>query len=107
MLGRWLLWALAIITVMWTAYDVLFSEHGYRVYHQEKLQLQQLRQQLEDLQLQQQRLAKQILKLRHDPKALEELVHRELGYVYPDELMMIMPEKQSQQGKPDAARKSE
>jgi len=27
------------------------------------------------------------------------LVHRELGYVYPDEYMVIMPEERSEEGK--------
>ena len=76
-----------------------FSEHGYRVYHQEQLQLQQMQLQLKSLQQQRERLAKQILELRHNPKALEDLVHRELGYVYPDELMMIMPDEHMQQHK--------
>lgn len=51
-----------------------------------------MRGELEGLKLERERLAKDILRLRNDPKALEELVHRELGYVYPDEYMLIMPD---------------
>ncbi|MDQ6965318.1 MAG: septum formation initiator family protein, partial [Mariprofundaceae bacterium] len=51
-----------------------------------------LQQQLQQLQQKRENLAAQILSLRKDPRALEELVHRELGYVYPDEYMLIVPQ---------------
>lgn len=51
-----------------------------------------MRGELEGLKAEREKLAKEILRLRNDPRALEELVHRELGYVYPDEYMLIMPD---------------
>ncbi len=74
-------------------YDLLFSDHGYRVYRQEQRQLDALRMEISRLRAERERVARQILRLRNDPKALEELAHRELGYVYPDELIVVMPEK--------------
>lgn len=73
------------------AYELLFSEYGYYVYQSEKMQLQQLQQELESLKAQREQLAREVLRLRDDPRALEELIHRELGYVYPDEYMLIVP----------------
>jgi len=53
--------------------------------------LQQLQAEVTDLKIERERLAKEVLRFRNDPKAMEELIHRELGYVYPDEYMGIMP----------------
>jgi len=82
-----------MLVLLFMGYELTFSEHGYRVYESEKAQLEELRQELETLKKQREHLAQEILRLRNDPKALEELVHRELGYVYPDEYMLIVPEK--------------
>jgi len=90
---RWVLVALALLIVGWMAWDLIFSDHGYLVYQSEKAELETLKAELEMLKVDRERLAKEILRLRNDPKALEELIHRELGYVYPDEYMLIMPEK--------------
>ena len=85
--------ALALLTILWMGWDLLFSDHGYGVYQSEKAALEEMRAELETMKAERERLAKEILRLRNDPKALEELIHRELGYVYPDEYMLIMPEK--------------
>jgi len=92
-LGRRLYWALGVILVAYMSWNLIFSDHGYLVYREEAAQLQALKTELAILQADRERLAQEILRLRNDPKALEELIHRELGYVYPDEIMVIMPEK--------------
>ncbi|MES0371155.1 MAG: septum formation initiator family protein [Mariprofundaceae bacterium] len=76
-------------------WDMIFSDHGYRVYQSEKESLEEMRDDLEALKAEREKLAKEILRLRNDPRALEELVHRELGYVYPDEYMLIMPDSKN------------
>jgi len=73
-------------------WDLVFSDHGYLVYRQEQAELRQLQDEIADLKAQREKLATKILRLRNDPKALEDLVHRELGYVYPDEYMLILPD---------------
>jgi len=72
-------------------WDLIFSDHGYLVYRSEQAELQQLKAEIEVLKLKRKKLGAEILRLRNDPKALEELVHRELGYVHPDEYMLILP----------------
>ena len=86
---------MAALVAAYMSYDLLFSDHGYLVYRQEKQQLQVLEDEIAGMRQQREHLAKEILRLRNDPKALEELVHRELGYVYPDEYIVIMPEKET------------
>ena len=95
---RWLPWLLLTVIIGYMGWSLVFSDHGYRVYRQEQQQLQALQQQLQVLKQQRQQLAEEILRLRNDPQALEELVHRELGYVHPDEFVLIMPDqKQAEQ----------
>jgi len=98
MIKSWLLRGLALLVLAWMTYDLIFSEHGYLVYRAEQLQVQDLQAQLMALKQQREKLAQDILRLRHDPKALEDLVHRDLGYLYPDEFMMIMPDKKTGKG---------
>ncbi|PJA31333.1 MAG: hypothetical protein CO187_09945 [Zetaproteobacteria bacterium CG_4_9_14_3_um_filter_53_7] len=90
--GRWLYWAAGIPVLAYMSWNLIFSDHGYLVYREEAAQLQALKAELVTLKADRERLAQEILRLRDDPKALEELIHRELGYVYPDEFMVIMPE---------------
>jgi len=98
MIKSWLLRGLALLVLVWMTYDLVFSEHGYLVYRAEQQQLQGLQRELETLKQQHEKLAQDILRLRHDPKALEDLVHRNLGYLYPDEFMMIIPDKKTGKG---------
>lgn len=90
--GRWLFWAASVAALGYMTWSLIFSDHGYLVYRQEAMQTGMLRAELKELQAERERLAEEVLRLRNDPDALEELVHRELGYVYPDEIMLIMPE---------------
>lgn len=90
--------ALALLVILWMGWDILFSDHGYGVYQSEKEELESLKAELKTLKAERERLAKEILRLRNDPKALEALIHRELGYVYPDEYMLIMPEGSEGEG---------
>jgi len=72
-------------------WNLIFSDHGYFVYQQEAAALHQLKAEVNQLKIERERLAKEVLRFRNDPQALEELIHRELGYVHPDEYMVIMP----------------
>ena len=92
---RWLFWGVAGFAIVWMAYDVLLSDHGYLTYRSEKAELERMRTEIAELKAKREKLAKEVLRLRNDPKALEELVHRELGYVHPDEYMLIIPEEKS------------
>lgn len=92
-IGRWAFWLLSTVALGYMTWSLIFSDHGYLVYRQEALQTEMLRAELQTLQRERERLAEEVLRLRNDPDALEELVHRELGYVHPDEIIVIMPEQ--------------
>ena len=72
-------------------WDLVFSKHGYFVLQQEMQAKQQLQEDIQRLKAEKQNLQQEVIRMREDPKALEEVIHRELGYVYPDETMIIMP----------------
>ncbi len=74
-------------------WSLLFSDHGYVVYQQEVQELEQLKAENVSLKNNREHLASEILRLRNDPDALEQLVHEELGYVHGDEFMLVMPEE--------------
>jgi len=89
---RFLIGAAGLAAIGYMAWGLVFSEHGYLVYREEVSQFQKLQDEVTHLKQQREQLARKILSLRNDPEALEELVHRELGYVHQDEFMLIMPE---------------
>jgi len=92
---RWLGWGLSLALLAYMAWGLVWSDHGYLVYRHEHAEVLRLQQQLDAMQQKREALAAEILRLRNHPEAIEELVHRELGYVYPDEYMLIVPpEKQ-------------
>jgi cell division protein FtsB len=97
-LGPWLLWTVGGLWIAYMLWSLIFSEHGYLVYREEAAAVQQLRDELAALKDERERLAREVLRLRDDPAALEELIHRELGYVHPDEYMVIMPERAAATG---------
>ncbi|MBL4775107.1 MAG: septum formation initiator family protein [Mariprofundus sp.] len=97
-IGRWLFWIAGCVGLVYMLWNLIFSDHGYLVYQQEAAQVQQLQAEVADLKIERERLAKEVLRFRNDPKAMEELIHRELGYVYPDEYMVIMPGESAVKG---------
>ncbi len=88
----WLGWMLVLTMLAGMIYSLVFSDYGYLVYRKEHQRFSILQAKIVKLRQQREKLAGKILHLRHDPEALEELVHRELGYVHPDEYMLILPE---------------
>jgi len=78
-------------------WDLLFSDHGYFVFKEEYKQQQNLEAEIRALKIEEQKLKAEIIQLRDNPKTLEQVIHEELGYVYPDEFMLIMPSDSYQQ----------
>jgi cell division protein FtsB len=102
-----LLLVVTILAFIGMGWELIWSDHGYRVYQGERAKLEKLEVELKALKAKREWLAKEILRFRNDPAALEELVHRELGYVYPDEYMLIIPENKREQKKLQGRRADE
>jgi|UPI000369721B cell division protein FtsB len=94
----WLVTVFGGIIMLWLAYSVLFSEHGLPSYLEETHTLRLLNIDLHQVQNEREALAKRIVLLRDDRNYLESVVRRELGYVYPDEYVLILtPATKNQQ----------
>ena len=100
-LRKWLLYGVGTAIMILMFWDLLFSRHGYFVLQHEMEVRQQLLEDIERLKAEKTSLQQEVIRLREDPKALEEVIHRELGYVYPDETMMIMPALPKKAGQKD------
>ena len=87
----WLVYGIGLLVIVLMVWDILFSDHGYFVFKEEYKQQQQLDAEIRSLQIEAEKLKAEIIQLRENPKTLEQVIHEELGYVYPDEYMLIMP----------------
>ncbi|MDX8413283.1 MAG: septum formation initiator family protein [Mariprofundales bacterium] len=87
-----LIWLLAITLLIAMVWALIFSDHGYQTYRSERAETMKIHQQIVQLKQQREKLAKEILLLRDDPAALERLVHERLGFVHPDEYIILQPE---------------
>ncbi|PCI01342.1 MAG: hypothetical protein COB79_04245 [Zetaproteobacteria bacterium] len=92
-LRKWLLYSLGLTIIILMFWDLTFSKHGYFVFQQEKESMLQLQVDIEALKAEKSRLQHEVIRLREDPDVLELMIRQELGYVYPDETMIIMPER--------------
>ncbi len=99
-----LLWLAVLAALGGMGWSLVFSDHGWLVYRQEQAEFRALQAEVARLKREREALAREILRLRNDPDALEELVHRELGYVYPDEYMVLLPRRETTRPQGDARR---
>ncbi len=86
----WLVTALGGVIIIWLAYSVFLSNHGLPMYWKEKQELDLLKLDLQQVQNTRENLAQRILLLRHDNAYLESVIRSELGYVYPDEYVLMI-----------------
>jgi len=93
-----------MVLMIW---DLIFSDHGYFVFQHEQQTKQALQHEIEKSRVEKEKLKHDIIDLRENPKTLEEVIHRELGYVYPDEYMMIMPEETPEKPEQQAKKRNE
>lgn len=90
-----LLYAVLLLVLLWMAYGMFVSKTtGYRAYRIAMADLNIMQQENAALMQQREALSKRIRDVRKNPQMMESLVHQELGYVYPDEIMLIVPETQ-------------
>jgi len=87
-----LIWGVAITLLIAMVWALIFSDHGYQTYRSEQAETMKIHQQIVQLKQQREKLAKEILLLRNDPAALERLVHERLGFVHPDEYIILQPD---------------
>lgn len=92
----WLVTVLGGLIILWLTYSVFLSNHGLPSYWKEKQELNLLQLDLQQVRAEREELAKRILLLRHDRIYLESVIRSELGYVYPDEYVLMIKTEHSQ-----------
>jgi cell division protein FtsL len=91
-------YVLVLVCLALLAHEV-FGQHGFMALRQEKKEIETLRQQIQQLQHENEQLDKRIKALQSDPKAIERKA-REMGLVYPGEIIYTSPEKDPKKDHP-------
>jgi cell division protein FtsB len=86
-------YVLVVVCLALLAHEIL-GPHGFLALRQEKREIEGLRQQIQQLQHENEQLDKCIKALQSDPKAIERLA-REMGFAYPGEIIYTAPGKDS------------
>lgn len=77
----------------WMMWHVINGQHGLSVWHQNHTQERELKKQIDDVQLENAQLRKQIDRLKSDPDAIEHEAREKLHYAKPGEVIYALPEK--------------
>lgn len=75
------------------AYHVVFGANGLTVYEQKRQETHLLRQQMQDLQRENDEMKGHVDRLQNDPDAIEHQAREELHYARPGEVIYTMPAK--------------
>jgi cell division protein FtsB len=74
-------------------YHVVFGANGFRVYMQKRTETRALKQQMADLERENQQMNAHVDRLRNDPDAVEHQAREDLHYAKPNEVIYTMPGK--------------
>ncbi|HUD21743.1 MAG TPA: septum formation initiator family protein [Acidobacteriaceae bacterium] len=85
--------AAAAALALAVAYHVVFGANGLTVYQQKRQETQQLKQQMQDLQRENDLLTEHVGRLQSDPNAIEHQAREELHYTRPNEVIYTLPSK--------------
>ncbi len=77
----------------WVQYLLWFGDQGLVRWRQTQKQLTEIRQKVQATEKRIQRIKDNILLLEKNPVALEEVARRDLGMVYPDEILFIVADE--------------
>lgn len=80
-----------LIANVWAQYLLWFGEQGLVRWRQTEKELVTLRMDIGEVETRIQDLKDEILLLEKDPTAVETVARRDLGLVYPDEIIFIAP----------------
>ncbi len=74
-------------------YHVVFGANGLTVYVQKRHETSLLKQEMQDLQRENDRLQGHVVRLQNDPNAIEQQAREELHYTRPGEVIYALPSK--------------
>ena len=85
-------YVLVLICIALLAHEI-FGGHGFLALRQEKKEIDSLRQQIRQLQEENEQLDKRIKALQSDPKAIEGMAREQMRLARPGEIIYTVPEK--------------
>jgi len=83
----------AALLALGVGYHVIFGANGLTVYEQKRQETHLLTQQMQDLQLENDRMKDHVDRLQADPNAIEQQAREELHYTRPGEIIYALPSK--------------
>jgi cell division protein FtsL len=100
-------YVLVLVCVVLLVHEI-FGQHGFLALRQEKKEIESLRQQIRQLQHENDELDKRIKALQSDPKAIERLAREQMRLARPGEIIYTLPEKdpKKDQAPPPAQKKA-
>jgi cell division protein FtsB len=81
----------AAVLALGVGYHVIFGAHGLTVYQQKRQETRALKEQLQDLQRENDLLKGHVDRLESDPNAIEHQAREELHYTRPGEVIYALP----------------
>jgi cell division protein FtsB len=83
----------AALLALGVGYHVIFGANGLTVYEQERHQTQRLGQEMQQLQLENERMTGHVARLQSDPNAIEQQAREQLRYTRPGEIVYAFPDE--------------
>lgn len=77
------------------AYGVIFGQNGLTAFAHKREEARTLQQQMQQLEVENQRLREHVDRLQSDPNAIEHEARKELHYTRPDEVIVTLPKSSS------------
>jgi cell division protein FtsB len=96
---------LILVCIGLIVHDV-FGENGYLALRRQHRDVKALREQIQQLNLENEQLEQQIKALKSDPKAIERLAREQMRMARPGELIYTLPDKAPQKQEPATARQT-
>lgn len=96
--------ALGLFCVALLVHEI-WGEHGYMALQRERREFNALRQKNQQLREENQELETRIKALKSDPQAIEKLARERLGLARPGEIVIALPDKNSEAQTPPASAK--
>jgi cell division protein FtsB len=101
-LRRYATYALVLVCVGLVGHEI-FGPHGFLALRQEKKEIESLRQQILQLQQENDQLDKRIKALQSDPEAIERLAREQMRLARPGETIYTVPDKDQKKDQAPAA----
>src|SRR5258707_15540458 len=87
----------AVTLALAFGWGVIHGKHGLSVWHQQRTEDKQLRQEIQDLEQENARLRNHVERLKSDPNAIEHEAREKLHYAKPGEVIYTLPEQSKAQ----------